>query len=66
MFYRYLFIPFSVRRYHFIINLGEEPPFYWVNLGGGWWSFFIYVRNYAGGWLEFHFMIHDPPGGLVI
>ena len=23
----------------------QEALFYWVNLGGGWWSFFIYVQN---------------------
>ena len=54
------------RRPHFIGLFREEAPFYWVNLGGGWWSFFIYVQNYAGGWLEFHFMLHVLPGGLVI
>ena len=40
----------------------EEAPYYWVNLGGGWWRFFVYVQNYAGGWLEFHFMAHILPG----
>ena len=54
------------RRPHFIGYFREEAPFYWVNLGGGWCSFFIYVQNYAGGWLEFHFMVHSLPGGLVI
>ena len=29
------------RRYNFIVNFGEEAPFYQVNLGGGRWSFFI-------------------------
>ena len=28
------------RRPHFIGYLREEEPFYWVNLGGGRWSFF--------------------------
>ena len=37
-------------RYHFISKFGEETPFYWlfqrggasfwVNFGGGWWSYF--------------------------
>ena len=41
------------RKAHIIGNLGEEipfswqlkkeAPFYWVNFGGGWWSFSIYV-----------------------
>ena len=43
------------RRPHFIGYFREEEPFYWVNLGGGWLSFFIYVQNCAGGWLEFLF-----------
>ena len=54
------------RRPHFIGLFREEAPFYWVNLGGGWWGFFIYVQNHAGGWLEFHFMLLVLPGGLVI
>ena len=27
------------RRPHFTGYFGGEAPFYWVNLGGGWWSF---------------------------
>ena len=54
------------RRPNFIGYLSEEALFYWVNLGGGWWSFFFYVQNYAGGRLEFHFMFYTLPGGLVI
>ena len=50
------------QRPHFICCLREEAPFYWVNLGGGWCSFFIYVQNYAGGWLEFYFMVNVLPG----
>ena len=53
------------RRSHFISYLRQEEPF-WVNLGGGWWSFYIYVQNYAGGWLEFRVVVHVIPGGLVI
>ena len=53
------------RRPHFNGYFKEEAPFYWVNLGGGWCSFFIYAQNYAGGWLEFHFMVHSLLGGLV-
>ena len=30
----------SVRRPHFIDYLREEAPFYWVNLGRGWWMCF--------------------------
>ena len=59
------FMPFLMRKHHFIGDLGEVTPLYWlfecegmpfygVNLGGGWWSFFISVQNYTGGWLEFH------------
>ena len=33
------------RRYHFIGNLREEELFYWVNLGGGWWSFFLFMSK---------------------
>ena len=51
------------RRPHFIGHLREEEPFYWVNLGVGWWIFFVYVQNYAGVWLEFLFMVHVLPGG---
>ena len=54
------------RRPHFIGYLSEEAPIYRVNLEGGWWSFFIYVKNYAGDWLESHFMDHALPGGLVV
>ena len=54
------------RRSHIIGYLSEEAPFNWVNLVGGWWSFFYYVPNYHGGLLEFHFMVHALPGGLVI
>ena len=42
-------------RYHFISNFGEETPFYWlfqrggtifwVNFGGGWWSFFLFMSK---------------------
>ena len=34
-------------RPQFIGDVREEAPFYWVKLGGGWWTFFIYVQNYA-------------------
>ena len=54
------------RRPHFTGYFREEAQFYWVKLGGGWWSFLIYVQNYAVGWLEFHFMVHVLPGGLII
>ena len=50
---------------NFIGLFREEAPFYWVNLGGGWWSYFINVQNHAGGLQEFHFMLHVLPGGLV-
>ena len=46
--------------------LREEAPFYCVNLGRGWWSFFIFVQKYAGGWPEFPFVVHTLPGGLLI
>ena len=51
---------------YFIGYFREEAPFYSINLGGGWLSFFIYVQNYVGGWLEFHFLAYSLPGGLVI
>ena len=53
------------RKHHFIGYFREEAPFYWVYLGEGWWSVFIFVQDYAGGWLEFHFMVNALPGGLV-
>ena len=43
------------RRPHFTGYFREEAQFYWVKLGGGWWSFLIYVQNYAVGWLEISF-----------
>mgnify|MGYP001792978338 CR=1 FL=1 len=33
------------RRPHFIGYLSEEAPFYWVNLGGGWWSFLFMSKT---------------------
>ena len=72
----YIVSPFLMWRHHFIGNFGKEAPFYWlfqrggtvfwVNLGRGRLSFFIYAQNYAGGWLEFNFMVHALPGGLVM
>ena len=29
----------------FYCHLGEEAPFYWVNLGGGLWSIFVAVSQ---------------------
>ena len=54
------------RRPQFISYLRDEASVSWVNLGGGWWIFFIYVQNYAGGWLEPQFMVHALTGRLVI
>ena len=33
------------RRPHFIGYLREEEPFYWVNLGGGWWIFLFMSKT---------------------
>ena len=46
--------------------LGDAAPFYYLNLKGNWWRFFIYIQNYAGCWLEFHFMAPALPRRLVV
>ena len=37
------------RKHHFIGNFGEEAPvywlFYWLNLGGSWWSLLHYFMS---------------------
>ena len=33
------------RRPHFIGLFREEAPFYWVNLGGGWWVFLFMSKT---------------------
>ena len=66
-----------MRRHHFISNLGEETPVYWLFERGGIplsgkfgrrlvVFLYIYLQNYAGGWLEFHFMVRALPVGPVI
>ena len=52
----------------FIGYLKEEAPFYWVNLGGGWWTCSVHVQ-YAGGGLGVSFYGPCPPwraGHLVV
>ena len=53
-------------RHHIIDYLGEFylAPFYWVNLVGGWGSFFFCVQNYAGLWLVIYFMVYAHFTGL--
>ena len=41
----YFFIPFLMKRHHFIGNLSEEAPFYLANLGGGWGSFLFMSKT---------------------
>ena len=40
-----ILLAFRERRPHFIGYLREEGPFYWVNLGGGWWIFFYLCQK---------------------
>ena len=64
------------KKHNFTGNFGVEAPVFWLlwrrdiillgkfgSMGGGWWSYLVYVQNYAGGRLEFHYMVHAPSGG---
>ena len=53
-----ILLSISEKSPQFIGNFREEATFYWVNIGGGQWSFLCMSQTNAGCWLEFHFMVH--------